>query len=56
METPFLHWKGLAVSCPSGLRTLPDAALVRQQAVRAQQAAVCGKLGLLYTKASLALF
>lgn len=54
MKTPVMHWMGLAVSCPNGLRTLSDAALVRQQAARAEQAS--GKLGLLYTKASSALF
>lgn len=54
MKTPVMHWMGLAVSCPNGLRTLSDATLVRQQAARAEQAS--GKLGLLYTKASSALF
>lgn len=56
MKTPVMHWMGLAVSCPNGLRTLPDATWVRQQAARAEQAELSGKLGLLYTKASSALF
>lgn len=24
METPVMHWMGLAVSCPNGLRTLTE--------------------------------
>lgn len=56
LETPAMHWMGLAVSCPNGLRALPDATLVRHQAARAEQAVMAGKVGPLYTKASSALF
>lgn len=56
MDTPSYALDGSGCLLSQWAEDTPDATLVRQQAARAEQAEMSGKFGLLYKKASSALF